>query len=108
MTAAAFGDIAVRCRGPIMRAPGSGNRRTTGERRHTVYDPKKWIGQTTAVQPTHPSRAACLVRGCPCKDARIVSYRRAAFFAAVARTHGETADRMIEPDPEWHLPVLVA
>jgi hypothetical protein len=28
---------------------------------------------------------ACLVAGCPCKDPRIVSHRRAAFFAAVAR-----------------------
>ena len=73
-----------------------------------MYDPKKWVSQTMALQPrTHPSRAACLVRGCPCKDARIVSYRRAAFFAAVARTHGETANRMIGPDPEWQLPLLV-
>ena len=33
-----------------------------------------------------PSRTgACLIDGCTCKDARIVSHRRAAFFAAVAR-----------------------
>lgn len=73
-----------------------------------MYDPKKWIGQTASENRPHPSRAACLVPGCPCKDARIVSQRRAAFFAAVARTHGETADRMIGPDPEWRLPLLVA
>lgn len=73
-----------------------------------MYDPKKWIGQTTSEPTPHPSRAACLVRGCSCKDARIVSHRRAAFYAAVARTHGETADRMIGPDPEWRLPLLVA
>lgn len=72
-------------------------------------DPKQWFAQPAAPEPpAHPSRKACLVSGCTCKDARIVSYRRAAFFAAVARTHGETADRTIAPDPEWHLPVLVA
>ena len=47
---------------------------------------------------------ACLVAGCTCKDARIVSYRRASFFAAIARQNGETADRAIAPDPEWRLP----
>jgi len=47
-----------------------------------------------------------LVLGCPCKDPRIVSTRRAAFYAIVAREHGETADRMIDPDPTWRLPVV--
>jgi hypothetical protein len=47
------------------------------------------------------ARRACLVAGCPCKDARIISYRRAAFFAAWAVTHGETADRLVAPDPTW-------
>lgn len=51
----------------------------------------------------HPARRACLVPGCPCKDARIVSHRRAAFFASLARHHGETADRIIAPDPAWSL-----
>ena len=51
---------------------------------------------------------ACLVGGCPCKDARIVSHRRAAFFAAVAIEHGETADRTIAPDPAWRLPTVAA
>lgn len=46
---------------------------------------------------------ACLVAGCPCKDARIVSHRRAAFFAAWARDHGETADRVVLPDPAWNI-----
>jgi len=50
---------------------------------------------------------ACLVEGCTCKDARIVSHRRAAFFAAVARRTGETADRVIPVDPTWLLPVVV-
>ena len=55
---------------------------------------------------TAGSRRACLVLGCPCKDPRIVSTRRAAFYAIVAREHGETADRMIDPDPTWRLPVV--
>ena len=46
---------------------------------------------------------ACLVAGCTCKDARIISHRRASFVAAVARQNGETADRVIAPDPEWRL-----
>jgi hypothetical protein len=46
----------------------------------------------------------CLQVGCPCRDARIVSHRKAAFFAATARAAGETADRVIAPDPEWMLP----
>ena len=50
-----------------------------------------------------PARRACLVAGCTCKDARIVSHRRAAFFAAWAREHGETANRVIEFDPTWRL-----
>ena len=49
---------------------------------------------------------ACLVAGCPCKDARIVSIRRAAFFAAVARRTGQTAGRVIAPEPSWRLPVV--
>ena len=49
-------------------------------------------------------RPACLVPGCPCKDARIVSHRRAAFYAAWAREHGETADRIAIADPSWSIP----
>jgi hypothetical protein len=49
------------------------------------------------------ARRACLVAGCTCKDARIVSPRRAAFFASWAKDHGETADRIVEPDPTWRL-----
>ncbi|HEX6868377.1 MAG TPA: hypothetical protein VF119_06210 [Candidatus Limnocylindrales bacterium] len=52
--------------------------------------------------PTSPAASrGCLVDGCSCKDARIVSHRRAAFFAALARRTGETADRVIAPDPDW-------
>jgi hypothetical protein len=49
-------------------------------------------------------RGACLIAGCTCKDSRIVSYRRAAFFAAVARRSGQTADRIIAVEPGWRIP----
>lgn len=51
-------------------------------------------------------RPACLVAGCTCKDARIVSKRRAAFFAAWAKDHGETADRVVLADADWSLAAL--
>ena len=53
-----------------------------------------------------PARRACLVEGCTCKDARIVSTRRAMFFANVAKSRGETADRVVAADAEWRLPSL--
>jgi len=56
------------------------------------------------VEPTRTG--ACLVAGCTCKDARIVSMRRVAFFAAVARRSGETADRHIVPEPGWTISSL--
>jgi hypothetical protein len=49
-------------------------------------------------------RTGCLVAGCQCRDARIVSPRRAAFFAALAARNGQTADRVIAPEPGWTLP----
>jgi len=49
----------------------------------------------------------CLVEGCPCKAARIVSRRRAAFFATWAREHGETADRAVAPEAGWRIPTLL-
>jgi len=52
------------------------------------------------VLPDLPARGACLVEGCPCKDARIISRRRVAFYAQWARDHGETAVRRIESDDE--------
>ena len=45
-----------------------------------------------------PTRRACLVEGCPCKDARIVSHRRAAFFSAWAKDHGD-GHRVVKADP---------
>ena len=46
---------------------------------------------------------ACLVAGCTCKDARIVSHRRAAFFAGVARKTAQTANREIAADPDYRI-----
>jgi hypothetical protein len=59
---------------------------------------------TDAPVATTDGTRGCLQEGCPCRDARIVSHRRAAFFAAIARANGETADRAIAPDPEWQIP----
>jgi hypothetical protein len=59
-------------------------------------------------QASDRGRRGCLVEGCPCKDSRIVSQRRAAFFAAWARTRGETADRFITPEAGWRIPTLVS
>ena len=49
------------------------------------------VSETTA----STARRACLVEGCTCKDARIVSTRRATYFASVAKARGETADRIV-------------
>jgi hypothetical protein len=57
-------------------------------------------------QAVDPGRRGCLVEGCPCKDARIVSKRRTAFFAAWAQEHGETADRMVKPELDWRIPTF--
>jgi hypothetical protein len=54
------------------------------------------------------ARRGCLVAGCPCKDARIVSQRRAAFFASWARDHGETANRAVAPEADWRIPTLLS
>jgi hypothetical protein len=64
-----------------------------------MYRPDETTDQAT------PSRRPCLVDGCSCKDARIVSRRRAAYFAARARQMGQTADRVIAAEPEWSLPI---
>jgi hypothetical protein len=61
--------------------------------------------QDTAEPTTAATPSACLVAGCPCKDPRIVSPRRAAYFASVARARGETADRLVASDPSWAIPV---
>ena len=50
-----------------------------------------------------PRRVACLNEGCACKDARFVSHRRTAFFAALARANGQTADRVVAVEPGWSI-----
>jgi hypothetical protein len=60
--------------------------------------------QQVSRQALDRGRRGCLVEGCPCKDARIVSRRRTAFFAAWAAEHGETADRSVAPELEWRIP----
>lgn len=59
---------------------------------------------STRQEPKREARSGCLVEGCPCQDARIVSHRRAKFFAHLAAAHGETADRVIAPEPGWEIP----
>ncbi len=59
--------------------------------------------ESTITEPL-PSRRACLVDGCSCKDARIISHRRAAYFASQARANGETADRVLPTETDWRLP----
>ena len=59
---------------------------------------------TMSTGPGREARSGCLVEGCPCRDARIVSHRRARFFAHLAEVNGETAQRVIRPQPGWELP----
>jgi hypothetical protein len=52
-----------------------------------------------------PSTAGhhCLTAGCSCKDPRIVSTRRARFFGSLTKRRGQTADRVVAPEPGWRL-----
>lgn len=50
-------------------------------------------------------RGACLVDGCACKDARIVSRRRAAFVAVMAVRSGQTAQRIMAAEADWRIPL---
>ena len=59
-------------------------------------------------QTIAPLRRRCLVDGCARKDARIVSTRRAAYFATIAARRGETADRIIEADAAWSVPAMAS
>jgi hypothetical protein len=58
--------------------------------------------------PATPTWVGCLAPGCSCRDARIVSTRKTAFFAALARGRGQTSDRAIAPDPTWSLTNLTS
>jgi hypothetical protein len=62
-------------------------------------------GQDEATTTTKTTKRSCRAEGCSCEDSRIVSRRRAAFHAALARAAGQTAHRQIAPDPDWQLPV---
>ena len=62
-------------------------------------------GPETTSTETLPSRRACLVDGCSCKDARIISHRRVAYFASQAIANGETANRIVAVEADWRLPV---
>ena len=61
-------------------------------------------GPEPTITETQPSRRTCLVDRCSCKDARIISTRRAAYFASQAMANGETADRILPADADWRLP----
>jgi hypothetical protein len=52
------------------------------------------------------TRQPCLNAGCSCKDARIVSRRKAAYFAARAQATGQTADRVVAPQRGWRIAAL--
>jgi hypothetical protein len=93
----------------LVRLQRSETDRTPGtrpeKRRTTVPAPENIeIVDTTDI----PARNACLTEGCPCKDARIVSYRRASFYATAARRAGQTADRFIPAEPGWRVPAAGA
>ena len=75
----------------------------SGEPGPGVPRPTRTFTKTAPVFPMPVARGGCLQAGCECRDVRIVSRRRAAFFAALARKQGETADRVIAPDPDWML-----
>lgn len=64
--------------------------------------------QPVSHQAVDRGRRGCPVEGCPCKDARIVSKRRTAFFAAWATEHGETADRAVPPEIGWRIATLLS
>ena len=66
-----------------------------------MIGPKDAIDAPTTSQPA--TRRACRADGCACEDSRIVSPRRAAFFATLARQTGETADRRIHPETGWRI-----
>jgi hypothetical protein len=61
-------------------------------------------GPETTITENLPSRRACLVDGCSCKDARIISHRRVAYFASQAIANGETANRIVAVEADWRLP----
>ena len=49
------------------------------------------------------ARSGCPVEGCPCRMPAS-SPTGARFFAHLAEMNGETAQRVIRPEPGWELP----
>ena len=66
-----------------------------------MIGPQDTLDATTTPTPT--LRRGCRTDGCTCEDRRIVSRRRAAFFATIALQRGETADRRIAPQRGWRI-----
>jgi hypothetical protein len=83
--------------------------RETGRKESdAVFHPNQLrTGEPLPIAPSVPV-GACLVAGCTCKDARILSTRRAAYFASIAASRGETAARHIAADDGWRLPTSPA
>ena len=55
-------------------------------------------GYRPASQPAPvitPTVRGCLVEGCSCRDARILSYRKLEFFRALAKQRGQTLERVV-------------
>ena len=78
--------------------------RETGRKESdAVFHPNQLrTGEPLPIAPSVPA-GACLVAGCTCKDARIVSFRRAAFFAAFGgngRIIGTTPAHPGAPSPQ--------
>ena len=83
--------------------------RETGRKESdAVFHPNQLrTGEPLPIAPSIPV-GACLVAGCTCKDARILSIRRASYFASIIRARGETADRVIAAADDWRLPTSPA
>jgi hypothetical protein len=63
------------------------------------------VAQEPQGQHDRPLPRGCTATGCTCEDLRIVSPRRAKFYAHQAASRGQTAHRVIAADPDWCLPL---
>jgi hypothetical protein len=82
---------------PVLASPLSGE----AEGSSAMNEPIETNEQIETMATASPARGRCLAPGCPCADGRILLHRHAAFFAALASKNGQTADRVIAPEPEW-------
>ena len=46
-----------------------------------------------------PASVGCLQPGCPCKDARVLSFRTLRFVKHLAEQRGQTLDRVVRAEP---------